>query len=86
MFIGNNNSGSKLRVGALVRIPSPVIRVSTSTSLNDAGVHALDETHALLDIPDGHCFALLPMYEWDFSIAAQPWVRSSDSSRQVFLR
>ena len=29
MFIGNNNSSSKLRVGALVRIPSPVIRVST---------------------------------------------------------
>ena len=29
MFIGNNNSDSKLRIGALVRIPSPVIRVST---------------------------------------------------------
>ena len=33
MFIGNNNSGSKLRVGALVRIPSPVIRVSTKTGV-----------------------------------------------------
>ena len=30
MFVDNNNSGFKLRVGALVRIPSPVIRVSSA--------------------------------------------------------